>query len=105
MVSLVMLWWWGAAEDVTVPLVLAPVGVLQVKVLGGGPCMGCLRWLWVWALATPGGRPGGRWSSFLAVLVASANGAAPGQSLLRVPLVSPIVRLVQATVLSMPVAW
>ena len=57
------------------------------------------RQFWAWALANPGGGPGGRWWSVslpvLAVLVASGVGAAPRHSWRRVPLVMLMVRVVE----------
>ena len=81
----------GVAGDVLTVRVLqgvlrwtAPmVRVLEVLVLGAGPCVGGHRWFWGRALASPGGGPGGRcWSVCspnLAVLAASGVGAADGE--------------------------
>ena len=74
-----------------VPLVMTTVRVLHVMVLGVGPRMGGRQRFWAWALATPGGGPGGRWwsvgSPVLAVLVASSVGACPRESWRRVLMV------------------
>ena len=82
---------------------------LQVMVLGVGPRIGG-RWrFWAWALASPGGGPGGRWWSVslpvLAVLAASGVSAAPRHSWSRVPWVMLVARVVQVMVLSVFVAW
>ena len=64
------------------------------------------RWLWAWALTTPGrGSSGCCWSvgaSVLAVLAASCVGAAPRHSWQRVPLVLLMVRVMDVRVLLMP---
>ena len=60
-------------------LLVQTASALQVMVLGVGPRMGGRRQFWAWALATPGGGPGGGTSSVslppLVVLVASGLGA------------------------------
>ena len=90
------------------PLVLTTVRVSQVTVLDGGPRMGGCRRLPTWALASPGGGPGGCWwslgSSVLAVLVASGLGAAPPWCCWQCCCSKLVMRLVQVMVLSMLVA-
>ena len=70
--------------------------------------MGGRRRSWVWAFATPGGGPGGHWWSVgllvLAVMAASAVGAAPRLSWRRVLLVMLMARVVQVMVLPVLVA-